>query len=710
MNSLPTTVSLFCGAGGESLGKHDALAGLGVLDDALLSYAVNHWDLAVDAHRRNLPMVIANEGDITQVTATTYGITDIALLWGSPSCVFHSRARGGKPKSAQQRAHPWEMTYRWLDKANVTVMLVENVPEFKDWGPLHETHSKGCRGGIFARFLDLFGTLKGKSPFPVCKKGCHFNTPIKARKGEFFAEWVADLRARGYEVDHRIICCADLGAPTTRRRFFLQAVKDGKGIHWPESTHRDPKKGQDMFTGHLPTWKTAASCIDWSIPCPSIFDRKKPLAPATLRRIAAGIIKFVIESKSPFIVPAPGASLLNLTHGGRLEGLDEPFKTITGANRGEKALIVPTIVGCGGRAGQSRPRGADEPFGTMTAKADAALVAASMINFRGTSPDKIDGSPSAADEPLRTVSAGGGHAGLVAAFLAKHYGGPNGNQTPGAPMDGPMGTVTAVDHHAVVSAFLSTYHGAKTEAGDARGAALEAPVPTLDTSNRHAVVAASLIQTGYGERDGQAPRALDIQDPLGTVVAGGGKHALVAANLIGIDNQSAPGIWDAESPLTTSTTKARHAVVAATLMTNTTGHAPTDLEDPMPTVTTGNHQALVAAFIQHYYGQGTQAQDPGQPLHTITCLARHGLVTVEIDGETWVIVDIGMRMLEPKELAAAMSFPPWYRWLKADGSPLTKRDQVKMIGNAVPPVVARALVEAVVRPRPEIFGLAEAIA
>lgn len=675
IHSLPTTVSLFCGAGGESLGKHAALAGLGVLDDAHLSYAVNHWDLAVDAHRRNLPMVIANEGDITQVTAATYGITEIALLWGSPSCVFHSRARGGKPKSDQQRAHPWEMTYRWLDKANVTVMLVENVPEFKDWAPLHETHNKGCRGGVFARFLDLTGTLKGKNPFPVCKKGCHFNTPVKARKGEYFAQWVADLRARGYEVDHRIICCADLGAPTTRRRFFLQAVKDGKGIHWPEATHRDPKKGQDMFTGHLPLWKTAASCIDWSIPCPSIFDRKKPLAPATLRRIAAGIKKFVLDSKNPYIVPAPGATLLNLTHGGRLEGLDEPFKTITGANRGEKALIVPTIVGCGGRAGQSRPRGADEPFGAMTTKADAALIAASMINFRGTSPDKIDGSPSAADDPLRTISAGGGHAGLV-------------------------------------SAFLATYHGPRPgEDGlDSRGATLGDPLPTQATAKHHALVVASLIQTGYGEREGQAPRALDIEEPLGTVVAGGCKHALVAANLIGIDNQSGVGLWSAEDPLSTSTTKARHAVVAATLMTNTTGHAPTDLEEPMPTVTTGNHQALVAAFIQHYYGQGTQAQDPADPLHTITCLARHGLVTVEIDGETWVIVDIGMRMLEPHELAAAMSFPPWYRWLKKDGTPLTKRDQVKMIGNAVPPVVARALVEAVVRPRPEIFGLAEAIA
>jgi DNA (cytosine-5)-methyltransferase 1 len=219
-----------------------------------------------------------------------------------------------------------------------------------------------------------------------------------------------------------------------------------------------------------------------------------------------------------------------------------------------------------------------------------------------------------------------------------------------------------------------------------------------------------MIQTGYGEREGQAPRALDLEQPLGTVVAGGSKHGLVAANLIGIDNQSGTGVWPADAPLTTATTKARHAVVAASIMTNTSGHAPSDVEQPLPTVTTGNHQALVAAFIQHYYGQGTQAQDPGAPLHTVTTIARHGLVTVEIDGETYIITDIGMRMLEPAELATAMGFPSWYHWLKADGAHLTKRDQVKMIGNAVPPPLAKALVLAVARPRPELFGFQEGIA
>jgi DNA (cytosine-5)-methyltransferase 1 len=185
-----------------------------------------------------------------------------------------------------------------------------------------------------------------------------------------------------------------------------------------------------------------------------------------------------------------------------------------------------------------------------------------------------------------------------------------------------------------------------------------------------------MVQTGFGEREGQAPRCLDIEAPLGTVVAQGIKYGLVAA----------------------------------TLMTNTTGHAPTELGQPVPTLATGNHQALVAAFLQSYYTGGGQHQDPADPLHTVTTLARHGLVTVEIDGATYVITDIGMRMLEPRELARAMGFPEWYRFDGEDGKPLTKRDQVKMIGNAVPTGLAKALVKAVVLQRPDVFGLVEEVA
>lgn len=512
---IPTTVSLFCGAGGESLGKHFAFQELGLRVEDVQAHAVNHWDLAVAAHGRNLPWVHVRQEDLTAVSAADFGLDRIDLLWASPSCVHFSRARGGQPKEDQQRSHAWEVVDRWLRVAQVDVMLVENVPEFQEWGPLDET-----------------------------------GQPIKARRGEFFRAFVEGLRALGYEVDWRVLCAADYGDPTSRRRFFLQAVKDGRGIRWPEPTHRDSRKPPGLFEAALPPWRTAAEIIDWSIPCPSIFDRKRPLAEATLRRIAAGVVRFVLNGR-PFIV--------NLTHGGRLESADDPLRTVTTANRGEKAIVAPTLVGVGGRAAQTQPRPLDRPMGTTTTKADAALVTA---------------------------------------FLAKYYGG-----VVGQPLGQPAPTVTAVDHTALV--------------------------------------AASMVQLGYGERKGQAPRVLDIQAPLGAVVAGGGKHGLVAASL------------------------------------------------------------------QHYYSTGGQHQAPDQPLHAVTTLARHGLVTVEIDGESYIITDIGMRMLEPKELARAMGFPDWYRWEGPGGKPLTKRDQVKMIGNAVPTGLAKALVKAVVLQRPQAFGLPE---
>ena len=546
----PQTVSLFCGAGGESLGKHLAFEELGIPVRDMTSHALNHWDLAVATHGLNFPWINVHQEDITAVTAADYGLDHINLLWASPSCIHHSRARGGLPKSDQQRSHAWEVVDRWLRVAKVDVLMIENVPEFQDWGPLDES-----------------------------------DHPIKERKGEDFRAFVAALKGLGYAVEWKVLCAADYGDPTIRKRFFLQAVRDGLPIVWPESTHRNPKKPTGLFDAALPAWRTAAECIDWSIPVASIFDRKRPLAEATLRRIAAGVMRYVVNGR-PFIV--------NLTHGGRLESIDEPLKTVTTANRGEKAIVSATMVGVGGRAGQTAPRGISEPMGTGTTKADTALVAASMVSLRGTAPDQIQASAGSVEEPLPTISAGGGHSALVAAFLAKHY----------------TGVV---------------------------GADLAQPLPTVTGTDHNAIVAASLIHTGFGEREGQAPRTLDIESPLGTVMAGGSKHA------------------------------------------------------------------LVAAFLQQYYSSGGQHQDPSDPLHAVTTIARHGLVMVEIDGETYVITDIGMRMLEPRELARAMGFPEWFRFDSAEGKPLTKRDAVKMVGNACPVGTVKALIKAVILQRPKVF-------
>jgi DNA (cytosine-5)-methyltransferase 1 len=512
-----TTVSLFSGGGGECLGKALAFEELGVEIRDMQTHAINHWDLAVATHSLNQPGILVHREDISRVTARTYGLSHIAMLWASPSCIHHSRARGGRPRSDQQRSHAWEVVDRWLRLARVDVLLVENVPEFVEWGPLDE-------GG----------------------------RPIRDRRGEDFRAFVEALRVLGYQVEWRVLCAADYGDPTTRRRFFLQAARDGLSIAWPEPTHHDPRKPGGE--GLLP-WRSAAECIDWSLPCSSIFTRKKPLAEATLRRIATGVVRYVLGSK-PFLVTCNHA--------------DTSF----------------------------RGQGVDRPF--------------------GTEPSHVSGSGSGVGEPLRTVSAGGNHAALVA--------------------------------------------------------------PTL-------------IQTSYGERRGQVPRVLDLGRPLGTVVAGGQKHALVSAFLAksfggpaAIDKQS-PGISPA-GPMGTVTAVDHHVLVEAELGSGGTERA-----------------RLVAAFLLHYYSSGTTSQSPALPLHTITTIARHGLVTVEIDGASYVVTDIGMRMLEPRELARAMGFPDTYRWERAPGVPLTKRDAVKMIGNACPVNTTKELIKAVVLQRRQQYGL-----
>lgn len=499
-----TMVDLFCGAGGANVGTHLALEELGIAAEDVDAHAVNHWDLAVAVHGLNLPWITVRQEDIGEVTARTFKLRNIDLLFAAPSCVHHSRARGGKPRSNQQRSHAWEVVERWLEVARVKVFLMENVPEFQDWGPLDRDEQ-----------------------------------PIKARKGEYFRAFVRRLRCLGYMVDWRVLCAADYGDPTTRKRFFLQAVCDGREIAWPGATHRDPRKSGNE---HLPPWRSAGDCcIDWAIPCPSIFERARPLADATMRRIAAGVSKFVLNGK--------------------------PF------------LVNTSYTGTTGRGRYVYDPG----------------------------------------EPLRTVTAG-------------HNG-------------------------------------------------------------HHAIVAPCLIQTSYGERQGQAPRVLNLDRPLTTVVAGGQKHGLVAALLSkhyggpGALSKQPPGLRPS-SPMGTVTAQDKHSLVTVDLEGSTAGH-----------------EKQIAAFLMHYYSHGTTSQRVDLPLHTITTIQRHGLVMVEIDGASYVITDIGLRMLRRHELARAQGFPEWFRWEHPDGKPLSERDAVKMIGNSCPVGTIRELIKAVVRQRREAFGL-----
>ena len=533
-------VDLFAGGGGASTGIEQAIG-------RAVDVAINHDAEAISLHQANHPQTTHYCSDVFEVdpVAVTQG-RPVGLLWASPDCKHFSKAKGGKPVSKKIRSLAW-VVVKWVKELkpfnrHPRMIFLENVEEFQTWGPLNAD-----------------------------------NMPCPLRKGDTFRRWKQSLEKLGYVVEHRELRACDYGAPTIRKRLFLVARRDGLPIVWPEPTHAAPGT-LAVKAKKLKPWRTAAECIDWSIAAPSIFERKKDLADATCRRIAKGIMRYVVESANPFIVP--------LTHqgGDRTEDIAKPFNTVTGANRGEKALIVPTLIqtGYGERPGQSpRVPGLDKPIGTLV---------------------------------------GGQKHALVSAFLAKHYTG-----VIGSDMGNPIATVTSVDHHSLVTA--------------------------------------NMVHMGHGEGKNGGKRfshgIRSVEEPINTITASGAVGALVTSNLIKLRGTN-------------------------------TGSA---TDEPLHTVSAqGTHHAEVRAFLIKYYGTD---QDPalGEPLHTITTKDRFGLVTIK--GEEYAIVDIGLRMLTPRELYRAQGFPESYRIdLGADGKPLTKTAQVRMCGNSVCPPLSCAIVGA----------------
>ena len=549
----PIVVDLFAGGGGASEGIRQAL-GVGP------TVAINHCPHAIRMHAANHPETehyTESVFDVAPLAAARGRAVD--LLWASPSCTHFSRARGGTPVTEQLRSHGW-IVVDWARDVRPRVIVCENVEEWRTWGP-----------------LDGDGQ------------------PIKAQAGETWRAFLAALGALGYRVEHRVLCAADYGAPTTRRRLFLVARCDGAPIVWPEPSHG---------VGHAHPWRTAAECIDWSIPCPSIFERARPLAEATQRRIAEGIRRFVLNNPRPFLV--------NLTHGARVESVDEPAKTVTGANRGEKAVAVPYIVP---NNTNNLPRAITEPVPVVTTGPRNLLVAPSLIRTDMQSDGHLRGL-SAVNEPLRTVTTGGGVA-LVAPALVNTRNGERAGQAPRVhDPAAPWGTVTAIGSQgALVAAFLAKHYGGVV------GHGVDRTLGTVTGVDHHSLAAVFLDKLHGSARAGQG-----VDAPAPAVLAGGGRG--------------------------------------------------------------GGHAALVAAFLLKFYQQGGQWSACDEPLHTATAKARMGLVTVDIAGEEYVLVDIGMRMLQPRELARAQGFDDAYHLIG------TKSEQVARLGNSVCPPVARAIVAA----------------
>lgn len=610
---------LFCGAGGLSNGAKRAMR---QLDLPVKLIGVNHWNVAIETNRRNhredadrihcadlesaLPLTLVPEGRLD-------------LLIAAPSCVFHSRARGGRPVHDQQRMDPWHVV-RWCTELRVTRILVENVPEFMDWGP--------C------------SLVTGR--------------PIPSRRGEYFRAWVAALEAVGFKVDWKVVCCADFGDPTTRRRFFLIGRSDGKRLTWPEFTH-DRVGGTDLL-GTRERWRGAREVIDWSMTGNSIFRRKKPLNPNTLRRIAAGAAKY--SWPQPYIDAVQ--ALLNGTI---------PRLVFSRAEAIELGLI----------------------------QADPML-----IHFRGTSDQALQGTARSTDDPLPTLTAGGGHVGLVLATssggvardldqpLPTITTGGAGSERPGCarpqlvepiivPMSNsssagvprsvadPIRTVTTAKggDQAMAVPLVAPYYGGGS---GLTAASVAEPLPSVTTKPRFGLAEPVLMRAGYGDSDGRDPasRVLDADAPM---------PALTGSNEMAL---------------------AEPIVMRGNVGTGRTGDMRTASE-PMPTIACSESLALAEPFalpVTHHGDHRTHGMD--DPLPTITGANRGelGLALPAAELADEVVIDINYRMLHWRELARATSFDDEGEVYDFAGN---ATEITKQIGNAVPNRTAKALVMGLMR-------------
>lgn len=530
----------FAGGGGASTGIEQA-AGRQV------DIAINHDPVAMGMHRANHPgtqHLCENVWKVNPVEVCAG--RPVGLAWYSPDCTHHSRAKGGKPVKKKIRGLAW-VVLRWAATVRPRVIMLENVEEFVSWGPL----------------------LKKEN-------GNHY--PCPKRKGRTFKAFINALKRHGYNVEYRALRACDYGAPTIRKRLFMVARCDSQPIVWPEPTHGDPK-ADEVKSGRLKPWRTAAECIDWSIPCPSIFERKKPLVEMTLRRIAKGIMRYVVNAAEPFIVTYYGDK------GGEFRGQDinDPLATQTTDNR--HAVVTPFVIPLT-HQGAVRTNDIEKPFPTVTSANGGEMAVVNPILVKAET---------------------------VSAFLAQHNGGFN--QTP----------------------------------------------------------------------------ARSAESPLSTIMQSGSQQQLVAATLVRYMGQSVG--QDVCEPARTITVKVKDSLVTSHIVKLKGTNIGQDGREPLQTITAGGlHFGEVRVFLLKYYGTG-QNQQIDEPLHTVTTKDRFGIVTIK--GDDYQIVDIGMRMLTPRELFRAQGFPDSYIIdFEHNGKPPSKASQVRMCGNSVSPYPAKALVEA----------------
>ncbi|MGE6106726.1 DNA cytosine methyltransferase [Aeromonas sobria] len=465
-------VDNFAGGGGASTGIEMALG-------RSPEIAINHDPDAISMHTVNHPETehyCESVWDI--VPRDVVAGRPVGLVWLSPDCKHFSKAKGSTPVSKKIRGLAW-VTLRWAATVRPRVIMLENVEEFQTWGPL---------------LIDSEGNAR----------------PDPAKKGRTFNSFINALRRQGYKVEWRELRACDYGTPTIRKRLFLIARRDGAPIVWPKPTHGDPASAE-VKDGKLLPWRTAADIIDWSIPCPSIFltkeeakaqglNVKRPLAEATMRRIAKGVERFVIDAAEPFIVKCNHTSNRTVYDAFRGQGLHEPLQTVTAAPG--FALVQPQLapfITEHANASHQRNMPADEPLRTICAEVKGghfALVAPVIARQFGNSVGQ------SVEDPLGTVMAKADKSQLVTAFLAKHYTG-----VVGAELTQPLPTVTTVDHNALVTSHLVKLRGTCQH-----GQPVTEPMPTVTAGGLHIGEVRAFLLKYYG-----TDSTIPCSEPLHTV-------------------------------------------------------------------------------------------------------------------------------------------------------------------------------------------------
>ena len=609
-------VDNFAGGGGAS-------TGIEIATGYSVDIAINHDPEAIRMHKVNHPNTkhyCENVWEVDPVKACNGH--PVGLAWFSPDCKHFSKAKGGKPVEKNIRGLAW-VVLKWAALVRPRVIMLENVEEFQTWGPCIPIRDKDT-GRVIVNMAGRHDRAKNEprtrvaDPGEVVPVDCQMFQPDPKRSGQTYKKWRKQLEALGYSIDTKELVAADYGAPTMRKRFFMIARCDGKPIVWPEPTH-GPADSEAVKAGLVKPYVGAYTQLDFSLPCPSIFDTSeeikekygvravRPLAPKTMDRIARGLKKFVLNNPEPFIIQC--------NHGGerRPNDIREPMPTITGKHG--YGIVEPYMVQIG-QTGFTKDRSKDvrEPLTTIVSKNEHCLIKSTLAPYMGT----------------------------------------NTTNHPGGNCKEPIHTITTGNQQCLISPTLIQYHS-ETSKDEVRGQSIEDPIMTVDSSNRYGLVTSFLHKYYDGGYTGAGD---SLTNPLPTVTSWD-HNSMCAVNLIQMNNHC-----DGRN-----------------------------VKDPIPTITAGDgHFGEVRAFLIKYYGQGT-GQDVKEPLDTVTSRDRFGLVT--INGTDYKIVDIGLRMLEPRELYGCQGFPDDYI-IDHDytGKKYPRSEQVRRCGNAVCPPIPAALVRA----------------